>query len=88
MNNQQKLLYMIIASISVVCAPLEVTAPKHNTGIPKHAYIGSWIKEIGFSTEDQVGTSFPLLVMACGYDDEVNNWQLWAINFYRWHLGN
>ena len=65
-KNQQKLLDMIVASISVVCAHLEVVDPKHNTDISKHAYLGSWIKQILFSTEDQVVTSFLPLIVACG----------------------
>ena len=87
-KKQQKLLDVIVASISVVCAHLELTAQKHNMGIPKHAYNGGWIKAIVFSIEDQVVTSFPMLVMACGYDDEAPNPQPWAINFCRWHLAN
>ena len=79
---------MIVASILVVCAYLEVAVPKHNMGIPKHAYVGSWIKEIGFSIDDQVVTSFPLLIVVCGYDDEAHNPQPWAQNFYQWHLAN
>ena len=85
MKNQQKLLD-VVASISVVCAHLEVVVPICNTGISKHAYLGNWIKVIVFSTEDQVVTSFPPWVMACGYDGEVHNLQPWAIDSCLWHL--